>query len=105
MLEKSKKFTIYGVKEVHSLDEWSKLTPNHSNQRRSAYLVGKSWLEAGEAFPTSVAAALQKSTIDSTELLLRFAVAEHLTVLDTLQPEVALRTKPKHLRLKESLTL
>jgi len=85
MREKSKRFTIYGVKEVHSLDEWSKLTPNHINQKRSSYLMGKSWLEAGEAFPTSVAAALQKSTIDSTELLLRFAVAERLTVLDTLR--------------------
>src|SRR5208282_4172786 len=47
--------------------------------------MGKSWLEAGERFPASVAGGLQKSTIDSTGLLLQFAVAEHLTVLDTLR--------------------
>jgi hypothetical protein len=47
--------------------------------------VGKSWLEAGKTFPAPVAAGLQKSSIDSTELLLQFAVAEHLTVLDTLR--------------------
>jgi hypothetical protein len=79
-----KKFRIYGVKEVQSLNEWRLLTRNHGNEERSAYLTGKSWFHAGDTFPTCVAESLQRSGMNPTNFRLQFSVAEHLTVLDTL---------------------
>ena len=46
---------IYGLKEIQSLkNDWRVITSNHSNEQRSAYLIGKRWLNSSPPFPVAL---------------------------------------------------
>jgi hypothetical protein len=73
---------IFGISTVASLDQWKSLTAHHSNERRSAYLVGQRWLGSSGEFPPAIKRVIMASA-SMQSLRPAFSVAEHITVLDT----------------------
>lgn len=78
-----KQYELAAVSTVSSLDGWKSITKNHQNEARSAYLVGQRWFGSSGDFPPAIKRVMATSA-SMRSLRVAFSIAEHITVLDTL---------------------